>query len=606
MDFIFEVFKLCGIACYLKSMKDRGLVERIIRMLEDLEYRGYDSVGIGFLYDEKVFVKKTVGSVKNFKKSMQGAFPVSNVGIGHTRWATHGEVSDVNAHPHTDCFNKIALVHNGTIENFISLKNNLAAKGHRFKSETDTEIIAHLVEDFINRGNDIFNAFKKTVKELQGSFAIAMITNLKPGTIFFAKKFSPLVIGIGEKEYYLASDVTAFLRYTNKVIFLDDGDIGYLSQDSIFIENIESGEIKKPEVTKVPWSYEAAMKGGYPHFMLKEIFEQPSVVKNAVSTPVEIIKDFSSQIASADTLYLVAAGTSYHASMVGEIIFRRFGIPAQAIISSEFIDKVGNVLTEEDLVIGVSQSGETADTLTALRFAKSKKVKIGALTNVVGSAITRIADKVVYLNAGPEIGVAATKTYVSQIASLSYISYIYGGQHGFDVDAELNFLKERLQHMVKVILSEVDDKIKNFTKKIVDLEDAFFVAGYDHLPTALEGALKLKEISYIHAEGVHIDTLLELDKILNLEKYLLVFIGEEATRKINEVSLNSDNLMVISKTLKGLQVPGLIIDIGNNVPRYLEFIPYIIPLQLLSYYASVFKGFNPDRPRNLAKSVTVE
>ena len=598
---------MCGISGYISKFLEEDINSKIIGMLENLEYRGYDSVGISIINDGKLYIWKDIGKISELKNQLLRTKIPGKIGIGHTRWATHGGVTKTNAHPHTDCNNEIALVHNGIIENFLELKKFVLERGHKLKSETDTEIIAHLIEEFYKETGDIYSAFRLAIKKLKGSFAIVMITTLDPNKMFFARFYSPLVIGISDERYFVASDVLAFLSYTNKVIFLEDGDFGYLSpNDGVFIENLRINGPVSRSVNKVPWSFEAAMKGGYPHYMIKEIYEQPEAIKAAASSPKEYIREFVDLILNSESVYLVAAGTSYHAALVGEKILRENGIKAQAIISSEFIDRVKN-LQENDLIIGISQSGETADTLTAIRYALNRKVRVGAITNVVGSAITRLADKVIYMNAGPEIGVAATKTYIAQLTSLLLIGYELENVLGEDVSWEINFLKNNLPQIVSKIIKENDGVTKELSQEIKDINDSLFIAAPKDIPTAMEGALKLKEISYIHAEWKSIDDFTFESKLKPVKNYLLVLVGDGLDGFIDENRKLLQGNKVLHLGRKTISDPLIRnITIEPDIPKAQEYIAYIPPLQLLAYHTSVAKGLDPDKPRNLAKSVTVE
>ncbi|MGQ4891847.1 MAG: glutamine--fructose-6-phosphate transaminase (isomerizing) [Candidatus Njordarchaeia archaeon] len=603
---------MCGIGGFLKVKGEKKVTSIIIRMLENLEYRGYDSAGIAVIAGEEIVVEKDVGKISQIKKVLENIDLNTHIGIGHTRWATHGVVSKENAHPHTDCGKKIALVHNGTIENFIQLKKMLLERGHRFSSETDTEVIVHLVEEeYRKEKNNFFQAFKNTIKKLEGSFAIGLITTYEPDKIYFAKHQSPLVIGVSDEGFFLASDVPAFLEFTNKVIYLEDWDVGEITPRGVYIENIIDGKIKEPIIETVPWGVEAAKKGGFPHYMIKEIFEQPEVITAAQSSPIEAVKLFARSVDEAEIVYLVAAGTSYHASLVGQTLLREFGVPAQAIISSEFIDKVGKSVSKDTFVIGVSQSGETADTLTALKYAKEKGALIGALTNVMGSAITRLADKVLYLNAGPEIGVAATKTYTSQIVVLTLLSYVIGLERGYDLENEYNYFKNALSKDVGRVIKEVDSVCKGIAIEVKNFEDAYFITDVFNLPTALEGSLKLKEISYIHSEGMEISYFYRHVWPNFRHPYITVVIGEEAAKRyLNMVNGHEDGptytILISHKEHKDGDVIDKEIVIDSQVPKRLRFIIDILPLQLLAYYTAVERGYDPDKPRNLAKSVTVE
>ena len=597
---------MCGISGYLSPKYVSGLDKLILEMLERLEYRGYDSAGICVVSDGEARIWKDVGRLSHLKKFIVNEDIVGTAAIGHTRWATHGGVTKFNAHPHHDCDKKIILVHNGIIENFLELRSFLLDRGHKFYSETDTEVIAHLVEEYYKETGDLYEAFKKAMKEIKGSYAIVLVSTLEPNKIFFARYFSPLVLGIGDKGYFVASDVLAFISYTNKAIFLEDGDIGYITLGKIHIENLKVGKKVAREVKQVPWSFEAAKKGGYPHFMLKEIYEGPEAIKAAASTPIDFIRDFNKHITDSDIVYLVAAGTSYHAALVGETLLRNLGFRAQAVISSEFAENIGS-LDKNDTIIAISQSGETADTLAAIRYAREFGTKILSITNVVGSAITRLSERVIYMNAGPEIGVAATKTYIAQLTSLNLIHYVLAKDMGLDVDDEIFYLKNKLPGVVGDVIKKYDPYTKEIAKSIKGLSDSIFISDIEHLPTALEGALKLKEISYIHAEGYSIQRFLTNLPYLNTENYALVFVGDKSSELIDSIRGRLGKSTIITISSKGTGSQGHFeISIGKDIPRPQQYIAYIPPLQLLAYHTSVLRGYDPDKPRNLAKSVTVE
>ena len=571
---------------YLMKYLRSPVVYQRVRSVEKVEYDGY-------VYDIEV------EKYHNF---------VANCIIQHnSRWATHGGVNKINAHPHTDCKNEFAIVHNGIIENFLSLREELERNGHTFKGDTDTEVIVHLIEEYYREYKDVFKAFKKALSRLQGSFALAMVSVYEPDKVFFARVFSPLVIGVSDDGLYLASDVPAFLEWTNKVIFLEDWNVGYISRDGIYVEDLKTGEKIQKVVEVVPWTKEAAKKGGYPHFMLKEIFEQPETLKTTLSTPRSFIEKFVNLIEKSDTIYIIAAGTSYHASLYGELLFRRFGLNAQADISSEFEFRFGDVVTNRDLIIGISQSGETADTLSAIRYVKGKGAKIAAITNVVGSAITRLADYTVYMGAGPEIGVAATKTYTSQLATLAMIAYEYAKKHGYDVEEEEMYLYNRIPEVTKNVINETNELTKKIAEEIKSLNDSIYLGGLLELPTALEGALKLKEISYIHAEGRHYSAFeKELRNIITKDYLItLVVVDKNSLNMVRKIEKLDAKKMLIGNITSSFEAD-FVIRLDPNIPKYLTHIPYIVPLQLIAYYTSVKREYDPDKPRNLAKSVTVE
>jgi len=605
---------LCGIGACLSLLK-RNVAGKILTMLKNLEYRGYDSAGIAVITPEnRIDLRKDVGKIDELRIKLQLDAMAGYVGIGHTRWATHGAVTKENAHPHADCDMRIAVVHNGIIENYQEIRENLVKKGHKFWSETDTEVIPHLIEDFMKNGLGFYESFKKAVKKLKGAYALAVISLEDPEKILFARVFSPLVIGLGEEEYYIASDIPAFLEWTNKVIILEDGDIGYVSREGIFIENIFTESRVSREVIKVPWSREMAQKGGFPHFMLKEIFEQPQSVNRTIMMMEKQIDRFIEFLERANEVYIVAAGTSYYASLHGQYAFAKYGIRSRAVVSSEFIDEVGGFIDKGDLVIGVSQSGETADTLLALRFAKSRGAKIVAVTNVIGSAITRVADYSIIMGAGPEIGVAATKTFTAQVSVLNYATIEWAERHGHDVEEIKKTLLNNVGEVISKVLENTDGKAKKLAKWMRDKTNAYYLGRGIGLPIALEGALKMKEIAYIHAEGYPAGeskhgpiALIEpgfpvVSVVLDdaLREKMLIAIEEMKSRGAYIITVADENVeKVYAKS-------DFVFSMPSGFSNILAPLIYVIPLQLLAYYTAVERGYNPDKPRNLAKSVTVE
>ena len=607
---------MCGIVGYVGKDNAKDV---IVDGLKRLEYRGYDSAGIALLLKNEIFVYKRKGKIRNLEIDLRKKQVFSNTGIGHTRWATHGEPTDGNAHPHLSCDGKIALVHNGIIENYSELKGELIEKGHRFVSDTDTEVIVHLVEEEFKSAGNFFEAFLSGVRKLEGSYAVALITLHEPETIFVARKDSPLVVGFGEGENFVASDVPAFLQYTNRVAFLDDFELAVVRQDSVTFFDFEGTEKRKKTIT-IPWSLSQAEKAGYKHFMLKEINEQPRAISDTISGNMRLAKEGVEGInpTQVGRIQIVACGTSYHAGLIGKFYFENFaGVPTEVDYASEYRYR-SPVLTEDTLVISITQSGETADTLAAMRLAKKKGAKVLTVCNVIGSTATREADTVIYTFAGPEISVASTKAFTTQLTVLYLLALVFGRERGV---IESHEFESRLKSLI-----EIPGKIESFLKtereketvRKIALEfykskDALYLGRHVNYPIALEGALKLKEISYIHAEGYPAGEMKHGPIALIDESVPVVFVAtkgkvlEKVISNIEEVKARKGR--VISVANPGIGEVEELSDFVIKVPEVEEFlspIVNVVPLQLFAYYIADFLGYDVDQPRNLAKSVTVE
>ncbi len=608
---------MCGI---IGIVSDKGnLKERIIEGLKRLEYRGYDSAGIALRTEDGFFIRKKKGKVSQLEEELKGMEFSSRAAIGHTRWATHGEPSDPNSHPHTDCGGRITLVHNGIIENYLELKEELRRRGHSFRSQTDSEVIAHLLEEE-SRGGGFLQALKRTVNRLAGSFALVVL-NAEEDALYIARKDSPLVVGLGEGENFVASDVPAFLSWTNRVIFLDNGEMGRVTLSDVEIYDFQGRrKDKKPQV--ISWSLAQAEKGGYKHFMLKEIHEQAKAISDTIGPRIDrdsnsvIIEELPLSPVDIHDILILACGTSYHAGLVGKFYFEELaGIKTDVDYASEFRYRKP-VLNPSTLVIAISQSGETADTIGALRKAKAQGSRALTVCNVVGSSITREADAVLYTHAGPEISVASTKAFTTQL-SLLYLLAIYLGREREKISREeeaklvsqiLN-LPSKIEHMLR----EEEDNIKEIGVNLSSYTNALYLGRHLNYPIALEGALKLKEISYIHAEGYPAGEMKHGPIALIDENLPTVFIATES-KVLDKVRSNMEEIKSrrgkIISLLSGdhpeieelsdavIKIPG--------VEEYLFPIINIIPLQLIAYYAADFLGHDVDQPRNLAKSVTVE
>ncbi len=590
---------MCGIVgCVL----NKTAAPTIFDSIKKLEYRGYDSVGIATVTDT-INLKKGKGKIDEVDNEIHLKEIEGTTGIAHVRWATHGNPTKENAHPHCDCKNKISVVHNGIIENYKQLRQELINEGHIFKSETDTEVIPHLIEKYMDEGQDLLKAVQTTVKRLNGSYALAVISTEEPNKIIGARNESPLIVGVSDEGNYLASDVPAILNETNKIIYLEDKELIVLTQDDVQIMDLDLNPIEK-EITTITWDPEMAEKCGYDHFMIKEIYEEPQVIKDTLSEGEkihEIVKKFK----KFNRIYFVACGTSYHASLVGEyLIESQIGIPTEVTLASEF-EYFQKTIDDHTLVIFLTQSGETADTIKALKIAKKKSETL-AIVNVVGSSITREADHVIYTRAGPEISVAATKTYISQLICI-YLLVGYLGE-----DQELLDKLYKIPELAEEIISS-EKEIKDIAKKYKNAQDFFYIGRGFNYPTALEGALKLKEITYIHGEGYPAGELKHGPLALIDQNIPVVGIlppGEGYTKTYNnlqEISARGADMIIL-----GAENDTMISDVedkilfNSKIDEKIAPLLYIIDLQLLAYYISIEKGIDPDKPKNLAKSVTVE
>jgi len=579
---------MCGIIGYVGP----GRASQVITDgLKRLEYRGYDSVGIAVRTGKGILeVRKDKGMVEAVSSALRFTSIDGNLGLGHTRWATHGAVCRENAHPHADCSGNIILAHNGVIENYSKLRDSLTSKGHKFASETDSEVIAHLIEENA-KTQPLLKAFIRSIRMLEGSYAIvAMSATDNEERLFMARKNSPLVIGAGKGEMLCASDIPAMLKYTRTFVPLQEGDIAIITRNGYKIYSAEGAEVTRKQIT-VDWDVEMAQKGGYPHFMLKEIADQKHFINESLASDVSEAKKL---IDASGRVDIIAAGTSYHAGIMLSYLLQNSGKVAQAYIASDypFIAKPDS----KTLLIAISQSGETADVLQALRFGKGCKKM--AITNVVGSTITTLADSVVYLNAGPEVGVAATKTFTAQLAVIYKI--FYG--------------KEKLKTLSGLIgaMLEHDNEIKMIAQKIAGKENAFFIARGRNVPIAYEGSLKFKEITYIHSEAYPGGELKHgtLSLITDGVPVIALAPKDETLPKllgnIREAKARGAFILSITDDEEVKKESGIAISLPPGIDTILYPFALVVPLQLLAYHTSVLRGINPDRPRNLAKSVTVE
>jgi len=602
---------VCGIIGYIG---ERPACEVIVRGLKRLEYRGYDSAGIVTEENGELFIRKGAGRIDELTGKLGFLEMPGKRGIGHTRWATHGVPNDINAHPQRDCTGKIALVHNGIIENFAEIKEELLSKGHRFESDTDTEVIAHLIEEELKSSESFEEAMRRALLRLKGSFALGIIYTGEPDRLYFVRNESPLVLGIGDGENFAASDVPAFLEYTNRAIFLDDREYAVVTKDSYVVKNLDTGETVEKPIHEIEWTLEMAEKAGFPHFMLKEIYEQPRAIRDAIHGNADVIRTVAEEIAKYEKIFIVAMGTSYHAGLVGKYLFQRLAKRVPVVEdASEFRYEFDDLVDEDSLVIAITQSGETADTLAAMKLAKRKGAKVLAIVNVVGSMATRIADLTLYTHAGPEIGVAATKTYTTQLTVLTMLAIELARVLGTADESYLNALEEGLNAIPELVESVLkhDESLRELAESLVDRRDFFYIGRGISVPTALEGALKLKEISYIHAEGLSAGEL-KHGPLALLEDGVPVVAIAPSGRTFDKMVGNMEEsrargAFVISLGDRGelKRLSDVLIEMPET-DELLTPILYAVPLQLIAYHLAVLRGNDPDKPRNLAKSVTVE
>jgi glucosamine--fructose-6-phosphate aminotransferase (isomerizing) len=610
---------MCGIVGYVGR---RDALSFILPGLRRLEYRGYDSAGIVTVSKGALDVRKTTGKIADLEALLRSDRPSGVLGIGHTRWATHGRPSDNNAHPHIDCRSQLAIVHNGIIENYRELRKTLASGGHRFRSQTDTEVIAHLIERYWGDGIDV--AVLRAARDLRGSFAIACVAADAPDTlVVFRRGSSPLVVGFGRGETFVASDIPALLGQTRDIIVLNDGELAILTPDSIVVRTLDGAPVRRSPHT-IDWDGEAAEKSGYPHFMLKEIFEQPEAIQNTIRERADAegpdiripelgLKD--RELAGLNRLCFVACGTSWHAALVGKYLVEALArLPVEVDVASEFRYRKP-VVDGRVLTVPISQSGETADTLAALREAKDLGSRVVAICNVVGSSLAREADGVVYTRAGIEIGVASTKAFTAQLAAVMLLALKLGLARGFaDPTLVRQVLKglAELPELLSVALQQ-SDAIRKIAERFVDRSSFLYLGRGFHFPLALEGALKLKEISYIHAEGYPAGEMKHGPIALVDARMPVVAIAprgstyEKITSNVEEIKARDG--IVIAVATEGDEEIGAITDCVIPIPSSLEWLqPLLVaaPLQLLAYHMAVLRGCDVDQPRNLAKSVTVE
>jgi len=608
---------MCGIVGFIGR---RDCVSTLIDQLSKLEYRGYDSAGIAVLQDNSLVLTRTVGKIRDLRALLDGHKLSGELGIAHTRWATHGPPSTRNAHPHTDCSGDIAVAHNGIVENYLELREELQAKGHVFKSETDTEVVPHLIEECFD--GDLVSAVRKAVSRLSGSYALGIISRHAPGLLIGVRQDSPLIVGLAGDEKYLASDIPAVLGYTREVIALEDGDLVQMSLDGLDISSIDGRPVSR-SVFQITWDAAAAEKGGYEHFMLKEIHEDPTAVLDTLrgrltpedSVSLEEIKLSEEQIRQFDRVFMVACGTAYYAGCVGKYFFEAIlGMPVDVELASEFRYRAP-ILNSRSLVITISQSGETADTLAALRLAKSSGAATVGVVNVVGSTMCREADNILYTRAGPEICVASTKAYVSQLVALYLLGLLLARTRGRIAPEEeadyVRGLRELPDLATKALGTEKE--IEAIAEELAEKEHFFYLGRGIDFAVCFEGALKLKEISYIHAEAYAAGEMKHGPLALITQGMPVISIvtqdhvREKMLSNIKEVQARRACVFAVAK--EDDPETHRVADYTVHIPRTREmFMPVlaIVPLQLFAYYVAKRLGREIDQPRNLAKSVTVE
>lgn len=607
---------MCGIVGYIGK---RVAIPVLVDGLKKLEYRGYDSAGVAVLDSEQIVISKSVGKLAVLERELGQNYCQAYIGIGHTRWATHGRPSQLNAHPHCDCKQDFVVVHNGIIENYLELKDMLIEKGHKFVSETDTEVLAHLLEEYFD--GSLEGAMRKVLQTIRGSYAVVALRRQEPDKLVAARKDSPMVIGLGKGEFFVASDITAILNYTRQVYILEDGEMVTITRDGVQVTDFE-GNPQEKEIYEVKWDAVAAEKGGYEHFMLKEIHEQPKALKDTMLGRLEenriVLQEVDltvEELAQINKVYIVACGTAWHAGLVGKTLIERWAhLPVEVDIASEFRYR-SPLVDEYTLVVVVSQSGETADTLAALREAKNRGARVIAVTNVVGSSVSREAHDVIFTWAGPEIAVASTKAYTTQLEGMVLLG-LYLAQVKRTLSSEkireiISALKN-IPAQVQELLNQ-EELIKELAKSFTGVENTFFIGRSLDWAVAMEGSLKLKEISYIHAEAYAAGELKHGTLALITEATPVVALAtqrdvyEKTISNIKEVKAR--DAKVVGLTYAGNTDMEKSVDSVIYIPETIDELSPIlavIPLQLLSYYVSVSRGCDVDKPRNLAKSVTVE
>ncbi|HYQ86420.1 MAG TPA: glutamine--fructose-6-phosphate transaminase (isomerizing) [Bacteroidota bacterium] len=610
---------MCGIVGYIGQKNSLPI---LLEGLRRLEYRGYDSAGVALVNEKGLTVIKKAGKVADLVERIGKNGLHSGLGIGHTRWATHGEPNDANAHPHWDCGKEIAIIHNGIIENYLTLKRKLQADGHTIRTVTDTEVLVHLIEEMYKHSNDLFTAVRKALLEVEGAYGILVVSTKEPDKIIAARKGSPLLIGVGDNENLVASDASALVDHTRHVVYLEDGEVACLTAGSFTTKTIHDKDIIK-EVEEITFDLEQIEKGGYEHFMLKEIHEQPESITNALRGRLQVnegtaklggLEPVLDKLLNAPRIIITACGTSWHAALAGKYMIEQLArIPVEVDYASEFRYR-NPIVRPEDVMFVISQSGETADTLAAFREAKEKGATVLGIVNVVGSTIARETEGGVYIHAGPEIGVASTKAFTSQIAVLSLITLLLARHRGLSAEQGRTLAADLMSIPGKVAsILKNSDHIKSIAEEFKHMRNFLYLGRGSNFPTALEGALKLKEISYIHAEGYPAAEMKHGPIALIDEDMPVVFvvpkdaIYDKVVSNMQEVRARKGRIIAIANE-DDTEIDSLA-EYVIRVPRtYNYFGPIVnsIPLQLLAYHMAVARGCDVDQPRNLAKSVTVE
>ena len=609
---------MCGIfGCVIKKGNAAPVIHAALKRLE---YRGYDSVGIATIDNGELHVKKDQGKIDDVHKILNLDDLPGNVGVGHTRWATHGAPLKVNAHPHLDCSGQIAVVHNGIIENFSELKLELENRGHVFLSKTDTEVVPHLIEESLKRNPSLsfVDAVLEAIKKISGSYALAVISTKEPDKIICARSESPLVLGIGENAVYCASDITAFLPITKKAVFVDNGEFAILSSAGYEIRKIQDSSVVTREPKIIDWTPEMAVKQGYPHFMIKEIHEQPATLRNTLRFQEHYLDLISTFLDRANEVFLVACGTSYHACLAASYMFSKLAfLPTYPVMASEFVEQHGKSVNIDSTILAVSQSGETADTLAAVTCSQQRAATILGLTNAIGSTLTRVSRVYIGQQSGPEIGVAATKTFTSQLSVLAQLALRLSKKRGKISQDEMDCLEEKLEKLpdiVDTIIVSQEAKVKRIAHKYRDAKIFFFLGRGISTATAYEGRLKLMEIAYVPSIAFPAGESKHGPISLIEEGFPVVFIcpkdGCYRTLIGNIMEMKARGASIIAIIEEGdEEIKALAedyVEVPKGIPEVLSPIPFVVPLQLLAYYMALERGHNPDTPRNLAKSVTVK
>ncbi|KKK43495.1 MAG: Glutamine--fructose-6-phosphate aminotransferase [isomerizing] [Candidatus Lokiarchaeum sp. GC14_75] len=615
---------MCGIFGIITNQRNISIGNVVLEGIKRLEYRGYDSCGIVSLSNSKLYIKKDSGKIEEIQKKIDLADIPNNskLVLAHTRWATHGKPTRINSHPHTDCSNKIAVVHNGIIENFLDLRKELSQNGHIFRSETDTEVIPHLIENEMKKGLNFKDSVVESLKLLKGAYGLAVCHVDNPDFFIVVRKESPLVIGIDEgKTVYCASDIPAFLPLTRKCYIMDDDELAILKAGEVEFFNLITNEKIEKELKTIDWSIDAAEKKGYEHFMLKEIYEEPEALRRTLKISKELLRIFANILWSAENIYITAAGTSFYASLAGKFIVTKFlGKYIQAIECSEFQTQLSNSLKKDSVIIAVSQSGETIDTIEAIRWAKThKNVKILTITNVVGSTLTRYSDKVIVTQAGPEIGVAATKTYSTQVLTLALIALEIAKLRKVESEPEIEKYEIALRSTPQIIenfLKKYIDVIRDIVDTLEKSAQFFFLARGISIATAKEGGLKLKEVACRFVEGYSAAHAKHGPISLVREGFPIIFIAppDETYQRLigNIMEFKARGGKIISLIVESDKTISELSDFTIKIPQpgdkyhnIFSPITFIPALQLLSYYAALLHGLDPDKPLNLSKTVTV-